>query len=555
MNYVYERDYAVLVRLKVPPRREGHGADPRRGALARLHRQALRPRAGRIRARPASRHRNAGARPVRRMAALASAAARHARGVPVVRRHLPGRDPACRAPSPSRDPYVFPIDDGIVDYAAPQKFFRDGDRARRASEEQTRRPEGAARRACARRWARARVPAVRRPIGSSGTPLGEAAPGAMFWAVLGALAGGILLNLMPCVFPILALKALHLSRAGELAGEARRDALAYAAGAVVGTGALGAALARHSRRREWRPAGRSSCRTRARSCCCCCSRSRSPPTCSACSSCRCWAAGRGRRAASAPARSPRSSRLRAPDRSWAWRLGPRCCSRSPDQCWCSPRSVSGLAIPFLLIAFIPALRNKAAEARPVDETPPALPRHSDGRERRSAALWLLYRQSGDRGAVRGLAGGALIAALLFAYGYVQRRSARADGRSRPFVALTVFAIIRRCRPIVERPSAIAGAERVERSAHRELRRAGPPRVRLFHRRLVPDLQGQRGRARSTAPRSATRSGKPASRCLPATGPTAIPAITRFLESRGRAGVPLLSVVRAGQARPRNCRRS
>ena len=62
----------------------------------------------------------------------------------------------------------------------------------------------------------------------------------MLWAVLGAIAGGILLNLMPCVFPILALKALHLSRAGSGAREARSDALAYTAGAVVGTGALGA---------------------------------------------------------------------------------------------------------------------------------------------------------------------------------------------------------------------------------------------------------------------------------------------------------------------------
>ena len=34
-----------------------------------------------------------------------------------------------------------------------------------------------------------------------------------------------------------------------------------------------------------------------------------------------------------------------------------------------------------------------------------------------------------------------------------------------------------------------------------------------------------------------------------------PAITRFLESRGRAGRAALPLVRAGQASPRNCRRS
>ena len=59
------------------------------------------------------------------------------------------------------------------------------------------------------------------------------------FAVFGALLGGILLNLMPCVFPILALKALHLAKGGE---DARRDALAYTAGAVIATGALGVLL-------------------------------------------------------------------------------------------------------------------------------------------------------------------------------------------------------------------------------------------------------------------------------------------------------------------------
>jgi thiol:disulfide interchange protein len=64
----------------------------------------------------------------------------------------------------------------------------------------------------------------------------------VLFAVLGALGGGLLLNLMPCVFPILALKALHLARSGGEAQHARRDALAYTAGAVVGTGVLGALL-------------------------------------------------------------------------------------------------------------------------------------------------------------------------------------------------------------------------------------------------------------------------------------------------------------------------
>jgi thiol:disulfide interchange protein len=55
----------------------------------------------------------------------------------------------------------------------------------------------------------------------------------LVWALLGALIGGLLLNLMPCVFPILSLKALHLAGSGSSNGAARRDALAYAGGAMA----------------------------------------------------------------------------------------------------------------------------------------------------------------------------------------------------------------------------------------------------------------------------------------------------------------------------------
>ena len=53
------------------------------------------------------------------------------------------------------------------------------------------------------------------------------------WALFGALIGGLLLNLMPCVFPILSLKALHLVRSGSSNDAARRDALAYAGGTLA----------------------------------------------------------------------------------------------------------------------------------------------------------------------------------------------------------------------------------------------------------------------------------------------------------------------------------
>ena len=60
--------------------------------------------------------------------------------------------------------------------------------------------------------------------------------------ILGALVGGLLLNIMPCVFPILSLKAIALARAGESEEKARGEGLAYTAGVVIACLALGALL-------------------------------------------------------------------------------------------------------------------------------------------------------------------------------------------------------------------------------------------------------------------------------------------------------------------------
>ena len=58
-----------------------------------------------------------------------------------------------------------------------------------------------------------------------------------------ALLGGLILNLMPCVFPVLAMKAMALARLGGAGAEAvRRDAAGYVAGVLVGMLALGGVL-------------------------------------------------------------------------------------------------------------------------------------------------------------------------------------------------------------------------------------------------------------------------------------------------------------------------
>lgn len=83
------------------------------------------------------------------------------------------------------------------------------------------------------------VPSGGEPIA---TPDGAPKMPALPWLVLAALAGGLLLNIMPCVFPILSLKALSLARAGESEAEARVEGLAYSAGVIVACAVLGALL-------------------------------------------------------------------------------------------------------------------------------------------------------------------------------------------------------------------------------------------------------------------------------------------------------------------------
>src|SRR4029434_2737365 len=62
-------------------------------------------------------------------------------------------------------------------------------------------------------------------------------------ALLFALLGGLILNLMPCVFPVLAMKAASFARlAGHSRAELRRDGLAYSAGVLVSFAAMAAAL-------------------------------------------------------------------------------------------------------------------------------------------------------------------------------------------------------------------------------------------------------------------------------------------------------------------------
>ena len=146
-------------------------------------------------------------------------------------------------------PHLFLVSEGLVDYAAPQAFSRKDDlliadvpRAKTAT--------GATPQAVSAVLSLAggaggvELTANPGAVPEGGTPVSpQAAPakGSFWWAVLFATLGGLILNVMPCVFPILSLKALALARGGDEA-TARAEGLAYAAGVILACVALGATM-------------------------------------------------------------------------------------------------------------------------------------------------------------------------------------------------------------------------------------------------------------------------------------------------------------------------
>ncbi|WP_082605411.1 protein-disulfide reductase DsbD [Curvibacter sp. PAE-UM] len=73
-------------------------------------------------------------------------------------------------------------------------------------------------------------------------PAAAAAPLGFYAALLGALIGGLILNLMPCVFPVLAIKVLSFTRHADDHRSHRISGLAYTAGVIVSFVLLGLLL-------------------------------------------------------------------------------------------------------------------------------------------------------------------------------------------------------------------------------------------------------------------------------------------------------------------------
>ena len=140
-------------------------------------------------------------------------------------------------------PWFYPAAGGAVDYAAPQVATRDGERIVIETKAATPSPASGAIRGVLATGGGGGFAIVAQPgtVAAATAASGSVAATAAL-AFLGAVLGGLLLNIMPCVFPILSLKALGLARSGESEAQARGEALAYAAGVILVCMALGGVL-------------------------------------------------------------------------------------------------------------------------------------------------------------------------------------------------------------------------------------------------------------------------------------------------------------------------
>ena len=251
MNYVYEGEYSILVPLTVPADAAPGTRLPIAAAIDYLicTREVCVPESAQIAtelrigdgtvepARQADfdRWRTRLPRPIGSPATFATADGTLRLAIP-----LPAGVGAAKA-------YFFPAESGLIDQSAPQTLARTAETL-----VITTKPGANAANAgvmegvlalddgtgLSLRAARGMVAAA--PTTPSAG--GDFAWGTLLAALGGAVLGGLILNVMPCVFPILSLKALSLARSGIGAGAARREALAYAAGVVLVCTALGAAI-------------------------------------------------------------------------------------------------------------------------------------------------------------------------------------------------------------------------------------------------------------------------------------------------------------------------
>jgi DsbC/DsbD-like thiol-disulfide interchange protein/cytochrome c biogenesis protein CcdA len=546
MNYVYEEDYAVLTRLKVP--RNAGGIVPIRASatwLACTDKICV-PESGEFSLEL----------PTGGLATMDARFNEWRRALPrpltsLARFELDGDLLRVGIPLPADvrvdEPYLFPAVDGPVDYAGTQRFRRSGDvliaeLPRRRGEPQS--FTGLLSLGDGRGlW----IEAAPGDVPDGGAPIAGLEGSALLWAILGAIAGGILLNLMPCVFPILALKALHLARSGGEAGHARRDALAYAAGAIAGTGALGLALV--AIRAGGSAAGWAF-------------QLQDPRTimlllllataitANLVGLFQLPAVGGGTRPAGSFGTGALAAFVATPCAGpfLGAALGTALLLPLYGSVLVFAALGLGLAIPFIAIAFIPPLRRRLpAPGQWMKRLQRflAIPMGATA----VAALWLLYRQGGGGVLFDGLVVTFFLAALLGGLGVAQRGHLKHGWIWVVLIALLVpLALVSVWQRPSARTTAVAGTEVWSPDAVRQVLAQGHPVLVYFTADWCLTCKVNEAAA---IDRKAVRDAfdDAGVRVLAGDWTNGDPAITRLLESRGRAGVPLYLWYEPGRAEP------
>lgn len=156
---------------------------------------------------------------------------------PVIRIGIPY--PASR---PATDAWFYAISENATSYVAPQKVKRSGDMLVIETSKASygfvspQKLEGVV------AMGKSEGLAISATPGTVAKGDGDSGLLTLLLALGGAILGGLILNIMPCVFPIISLKAISLARAGGDERVARHEALAYAAGVILTCLALGGAL-------------------------------------------------------------------------------------------------------------------------------------------------------------------------------------------------------------------------------------------------------------------------------------------------------------------------
>ncbi|WP_300973810.1 protein-disulfide reductase DsbD [Sphingomonas sp. LHG3406-1] len=444
-------------------------------------------------------------------------------------------------------PHFFPVTEEIARYAEPQRFRRTADRLV-ADLPLSAAPKGSFAGVIDLGTGRAlRVEAAPGPVPTGGRTIGGGEPWRLaLFAFLGAMLGGLILNLMPCVFPILALKALALARAGGEEKHARADALAYTLGAIVGTGALGALLL--GLRAGGSAAGWAFQLQDPRTVLLLALLAlaitlnllgafRLPVLGGDANPRGGFATGALAAFVATPCAGPFMGAA----------LGTALLLPAAGALLVFAGLGLGLALPFLALAFIPALRRRLPRPgawmmrlQRILAIPMALSV--------AAAFWLLWRQGGEGVLLAGLAAAAILALLLFAVGRIQDKGLRAWplGLAATAAGLAAAVLLPPATPAAARLA--GGVEAWSEARVAAARAGGRP---LFVYFTADWCLSCKVNEASTIDRDNVRTAlKDAGvEMLVADWTNADPAITRFLDSRGRAAIPLYLWYPPGRGEP------